>query len=212
MFSVIFDMDGTLLDTQRICIPAWDFAGKNQGFSNMGAHIKKVCGMNKAGWTGYLKENFPQLDVARFQKEMREYIVKNQVVRFKPGAEEMLSFLDSNRIKYAVASGTSVPSIRHHLSELGVLDRFSAIVGGDDVENGKPAPDVFLLAAEKMGVEPSDCFVFEDSANGVRAGCTAGMKVFGIADVAPFGDDVKKIMFKELRTIDEAIEILKNYL
>ena len=212
MISVIFDMDGTLLDTQSICVPAWEWAGNNQGIPGMGAHIQMVCGMNEAGWSGYLEENFPCLDIELFKKEMREYIIDNLKVRFMPGAEELLEFLDENNIKYAIASGSSVASIRHHLGELGVLDKFEVMVGGRDVKNGKPAPDIFLLTAEKLGVAPCDCFVFEDSANGVRAGYAAGMKVFGIADVAAFGDDIKKLMFKELNSLNEAINILKEFI
>lgn len=210
MFSVIFDMDGTLLDTQRICIPAWDYAGELQGFKNMGKFVPDVCGTNDTGSTNYLLKNFPTLDVIEFKKKSREYIAKNIEVKFKKGAEELLSFLKENNIKFALASGTSRPSVMHHLNELGIADIFNAIVCGGDVENGKPAPDIFLLTAEKLGAEPSDCFVFEDSENGIRAGYSAGMKTFGIEDIVPFKEDVKKLMFKELNFLDEAIEIFKN--
>lgn len=212
MFNVIFDMDGTLLDTQRIVIPAWEYAGNLQGISGVGAHTVNVFGTNHNGSNEYLRKNFPEMDVEKFREDAREYLTENMVVRFKPGAERLLDFLDENNIKYAIASGTSRSSIEHHLKEVNVLDRFSVIVGGLDVKNGKPAPDVFLMAAEKMGAEAGDCFVFEDSSNGVRAGYAAGMKVFGIADVVPFSDDVKKLMFKELNSLDEAIDILKKYL
>ena len=91
-------MDGTLLDTQRICVPAWDYAGELQGIRGIGAHIKNVSGMNKVGWTKYLKEKFPTLDTDRFNKEMRQYIIDNLVVRFKTGAEELIDFLVKNKI------------------------------------------------------------------------------------------------------------------
>ncbi len=210
MFSVIFDMDGTLLDTQRICIPAWDYAGELQGFKNMGKFVPDVCGTNDTGSTNYLLKNFPTLDVIEFKKKAREYIAKNIEVKFKKGAEELLSFLKENNIKFALASGTSRPSVMHHLNELGIADIFNAIVCGGDVENGKPAPDIFLLTAEKLGVEPSDCFVFEDSENGIKAGYAAGMKCIGIEDIAPFSDEVKNLMFRELNSLDEAIEIFKS--
>ena len=212
MISVIFDMDGTLLDTQRIAIPAWEYAGNMQGISGVGAHTKNVFGTNHNGSNEYLRKNFPQMDIEKFKEDSRKYMIENMVVRFKPGAEKLLDFLDENGIKYAIESGTSRPSIEHHLKELGIMERFSAIVGGLDVENGKPAPDVFLLAAEKIGAEPESCFVFEDSENGVRAGYAAGMRVFGIADVVGFCEDVKNLMFKELDSLDEAIDILKKYL
>lgn len=210
MFSVIFDMDGTLLDTQRIFIYAWDYAGDLQGVKNMGRCIPDVCGTNEAGSRKYLADNFPSIDVIKFRSDMREYIAKNLVVRFKKGAKELLEFLKQNNIKFAIASGTSRPSVMHHLNELGIADDFAEIVCGDDVENGKPAPDIFLLTAKKLGVNPEDCFVFEDSENGIRAGYSAGMKTFGIEDIVPFKEDVKKLMFKQLNSLDEAIEIFEN--
>ena len=66
MFSVIFDMDGTLLDTQKICIPAWDYAGELQGFKNLGKHIPEVCGMNQTGWTNFLKSRYKTLNIENF--------------------------------------------------------------------------------------------------------------------------------------------------
>lgn len=212
MLGVILDMDGTLLDTQRIIIPSWEYAGRKQGVVGVGEHLRYVCGMNEIGWSAYLEEHFPSLDLPRFKADNRSYVKENLEVRFMPGAERLLDFLDSHGVKYAIASGSSHQSIEHHLNEVGALERFKTIVGGKDVENGKPAPDIFLLAAKKMGIAPKNCFVFEDSGNGVRAGYAAGMRVFGISNVAPFDEDVKKLMYKELGALDEAIDFLKEYL
>lgn len=212
MFSVIFDMDGTLLDTQRICVPAWEYAGLRQGISGMGAHIKNVCGMNQNGSDKYLTDNFQGLDLIQFKKDFHQYIEENLVVRFKLGAEELIDFLRENNIKIGLASGTSRPSVLHHLNEVGITDIFDAIVCGTEVENGKPAPDVFLKTAQLMGVEPENCFVFEDSANGIKSGNAAGMKCIGIPDMVPFGEETKKLMFTELSNLSEAIEIFKEYL
>lgn len=210
MLSVIFDMDGTLLDTQRICIDAWDYAGNLQGIKNMGSHIYKVCGMNEVGWTGYLSENFPNLDIVLFKKEMREYIVNNLEVKYKQGAEELLTFLKQNNVKIALASGTSRPSINHHLKKVGATDFFDAIVGGGDVKNGKPAPDVFLKAAELIDAKPEECFVFEDSANGIKAAHKAGMKCIGIPDIVSFDEQTKKLLFAHLDNMSEAVELFKK--
>ena len=212
MFSVIFDMDGTLLDTQSICVPAWEYAGNQQNISGMGSSIVSVCGMNEMGWTRYLEENYPTLDIPLFKATMRKYIIDNLVVTYKKGATELIDFLKSRGISIALASGTSRPSIDHHLREVGAQDLFEVIVGGKDVENGKPHPDIFLLAAQKLGADPKDCYVFEDSENGIRGAYAAGMKPIGIADIAPFTDDVKKLMFTELTSLDEAIKIFKDIL
>ena len=212
MFSVIFDMDGTLLDTQSICVPAWEYAGRMQGITGVGDAIADVCGMNEIGWTAYLEQNYGNMDIELFKKTMRDYMIENGKVVYKKGAEALISFLKENGVMLALASGSSHASINHHLKEVGANDIFSVIVGGKDVENGKPAPDIFLLAAEKLGVDPKECFVIEDSANGIRAGHSAGMKCIGIPDVAPFSDEVKALMTAHLSSLDEAIEIFKKML
>ena len=211
MFSVIFDMDGTLLDTQQICIPAWEFAGNKQGIKGLGDHIYNVCGMNENGWSNYLIGNFPTLNLESFKADARKYILDNGKVTFKKGALSLLNFLKENNIKMALASGSSRGSIDHHLKEVNAESYFDAIAGSHDVENGKPAPDVFLLAAKRLGVNPEDCFVFEDSANGILAGHRAGMKCIGVPDIKPFDSDTKKLLFAELKSLDEAIEIFKKH-
>ncbi len=212
MFSVIFDMDGTLLDTQRIFIPCWDWAGERQGIKNLGSHVPNVCGSNDAGWMKYLKDNFPTIDLDVFVKEIRQYVVENMVVKYKKGAEDLLKFLKDKGIKIALASGSSHTSIDHHLEKVGGAHYFDVIVGGMDVENGKPAPDIFLLAAEKLGVAPEDCYVIEDSANGIRAGHAAGMKCIGIPDLVQFDSEVKAMMTGEFASMVEAAEFFKTIL
>lgn len=212
MFSVIFDMDGTLLDTQRICIPAWEYAGRLQGIDGAGELIRKVCGMNEAGWSKVLEDTYAGLDLPQFKRDLHQYIDDNLVVRYKPGAVELIEFLKKNKIKIALASGTSRKSVMHHLKEVGAEDIFETIVCGNEVANGKPAPDVFLKVAENLDVEPGDCFVFEDSNNGVRSAHAAGMRCIGIPDVVDFADDVKPLLFAQIECLSDAIEILKEYL
>lgn len=212
MFSVIFDMDGTLLDTQRICIPAWEYAGNLQGFKNVGECIYSVCGMNEKGWTSFLENRYPTLDTLIFKRDMRDYIIKNGKIVFRKGAKELLDFLKQNDIKMAIASGSSRESINHHLNAVGATHYFSAIVGGRDIENGKPAPDIFLKAAKSIGAQPQDCFVFEDSENGIKAGINAEMKCIGFPDIVPFKAETKKLLFAEIDDLSKAIDILKTML
>ena len=212
LLSVIFDMDGTLLDTQRICMPAWDYAGELQGFKNMGSHIPNVCGMSESGWTKYLKENFKGLNIDDFVCEAQRYISDNGKVKFKKGAVELIEFLKLNQIKIGLASGSSRNSINHHLNQLNAFDFFDTVVAGHDVTNGKPAPDIFLLTAEKMKVKPESCFVFEDSSNGVRAALAAGMKCIGVPDIVDFPYEIQKLLFAKLNDLSEAIEIFRPYL
>ena len=212
MRSVIFDMDGTILDTQRICSPAWEYAGLLQGRCGMGAHLVKVCGMNRNGSDRYITETFPEIDLQKFRADSRRYIEENGIVTFKEGAKELLLFLKENNVKIALATGTSRESVMHHLKEVYSEDLFDALVCGTEVENGKPAPDIFLKAAELLSAKPEDCFVFEDSANGIIAGYKAGMKCVGVPDIVAFGDEIKKLMTAELKSLSEAISLLKEYM
>lgn len=212
MFSVIFDMDGTLFDTQRICIPAWDWAGERQGFKNVGEHIPAVCGQNEAGWTKHLKDNFPTMDVPRFAADTKDYVAKNLVLKYMPGAEQLVKFLKSKGVKLAIASGSSRDIINHHLNKVGAKDFFDVAVGGPDAKRGKPAPDIFLLAAQKLGANPKDCYVLEDSANGIKAAAAAGMMPIGIPDIVAFNDEIKALETAEFPTMLEATEYFKKLL
>ncbi len=209
MINVIFDMDGTLLDTQKICIPAWTYAGELQGFENVGEHIPFVCGMNKAGWSAYLAKNFPTLDVDKFNDDSRRYVKENIVLAFKKGAPELIEYLKQNNIKMAVASGSSTETVKSNLKKLNVLESFDVVLGGDMVENGKPAPDIFLKAASMLGANPRDCIVFEDSVNGIKSAVSAGMKCIAIPDVMPFDKQTESVLFAKLDDFLQAIDLLK---
>ena len=211
MFSVIFDMDGTLFDTQRIFIPAWNCIGETYGIKNMGEHVPNVCGMNPAGSTAYINKHF-NIDGVAFRQKVREYIEENLVLRFMDGAEELLTYLKQKGVKIALATGTSRESTEHHLKEMGLLNFFDATVCGSEIENGKPAPDIFLKSAKLIGAKPEDCFVFEDSLNGIIAGFKACMKCIGVPDIVKFSDEDRKMMFAEIKSLDKAIEIFENLL
>ena len=212
MIGVIFDMDGTLLDTQRIYIDAWDVVGNEFGIANMGRLMPDVCGMSEHNWKAYLRNRFPTLDIEPFHTKVKDYIAAYGEVRFKAGAEQLLDFLKEKNIKIAIASGSGRELIEYCMNKLGALERFDVVVGGGDVKNGKPAPDIFLLAAEKLGIAPEDCFVMEDSKNGLLAAHRAGIRAIGIPDIVSFDEETKEIMFAELETLADAIELLTPYI
>ncbi len=212
MFSVIFDMDGTLLDTQRSAIYAWDYAGDKQGIEDLGKHMPAVSGMGQQGWSRYLLDQHPNLDFEKFLDDTHYYYDNIRVIKPLRGMFELLDFLKENGIKMAVASGSTTRSIIKNMGEVNALQYFDALIGSELVEKGKPDPDIFLLAAERLGADPGDCFVFEDANNGAIAGHAAGMRVIGIPNVAPFTAQNKEKLFRELNSLDEAIPILKEFL
>ena len=210
MISVIFDMDGTLLNTQRIYIPAWDYAGEKQGIKGAGEHVKNCLGNNEARWKKYVVDTFVGINLEKFCEDVKFYLEQNMVVKYMPGAEELLRFFKSKGIRMAIASGSPRDMIAENLKIVGGEEFFEITVGGPDVLNSKPAPDIFLLAAEKLGVDPADCFVIEDSENGLKAGIAAGMKAIGIPDVAEFGEEIKRLITAEFSSLLEALDYFKT--
>ena len=103
-------------------------------------------------------------------------------------------------------------NIIKRLKEVDALNYFDAFTGGSDVKNGKPAPDIFLRAASLIDAKPEECFVFEDSVNGILAGTKAGMKCIGVPDIVRFPDEIKKILFAELDDLSQGIPLLKKYI
>ena len=206
---VIFDMDGTLLDTQKIYMPAWKWAGDIQGFSDMDKPALLLCGTNEVGWTNFLIENFPTLNIAKFKEDVEEYVTNNLEIKFKEGVKDTLDFLKEKGIKIGLASGTGKDKALVRLNAVNALNYFDATVYGNEVENGKPAPDIFLKAAKLLGAKPEECIVFEDSDNGIKSGFNAGMKVIGVPDVKPFTEDLKSMLYAEFDRMDKAIKLFK---
>lgn len=212
MLYVIFDMDGTLLDTQQGYIPAWEYGGNCQGIPNMGRCIYDVCGMNEPSWVQYLKDHMPTLDIPKFKEDVTAYVEAHRELRLKPGATELIRFLAAHNVPMAVASSSSHAEIVHHLSAVMDIQVFDLIIGGDEVAHGKPAPDIFCRAVERLNATVEECVVFEDSPNGVRAACAAGIRCIGVPDIRPFDATVKALLYRECGTLAEAIPILETAL
>ena len=112
-------------------------------------------------------------------------IVAAEGISLKPGLDDILDLLDERGVAAAVATSTRRERARAKLDRVGLLHRFAALVGGDDVARGKPAPDIFLAAAERLGVAAGDCIVLEDSEPGIIAAAAAGMTPVMVPDLHP---------------------------
>jgi beta-phosphoglucomutase-like phosphatase (HAD superfamily) len=115
-------------------------------------------------------------------------------------------------MRRAVATSTRTGLAERKLARVGVLDRFDAVVGGDQVRNGKPAPDIYLRAAERLERGPDECIVLEDSRNGVRAASAAGMTVILVPDLCPIDQETEQLAFRTARSLLDVVGALEGLL
>jgi HAD superfamily hydrolase (TIGR01509 family) len=195
--AVIFDMDGLMLDTEPIYKTAWQRAAIECGCSIPEELYVNLIGRTRVDGENILCAAFgPAFGLEAFRAacyRCEEAEFRARLPAKKRGLDELLDFLDSKKIPKAVATSTERKQALAQLGGLGLLDRFNAIATGDEVPNGKPAPDLFLLAARRLGMDPSVCLVLEDSEAGVMAASRSGMQVFLIPDLKPPSPSIEKL-------------------
>jgi HAD superfamily hydrolase (TIGR01509 family) len=187
--AVIFDMDGLMLDTEPIYKIAWQIAAIECGHPISDALYFDLIGRTRVDGENILRVAFGpdfSLEIFRAACERCEAAAFGEgLPSMKPGLVSLLDFLESREVPKAVATSTDRQQATYQLGGLGLLDRFNVVATGDEVGNGKPLPDLFLLTAERLGIEPADCLVLEDSEAGILAAHRAGMQVYLVPDLKP---------------------------
>jgi beta-phosphoglucomutase family hydrolase len=186
--AVIWDMDGVLADTARYHFLAWEETFARRGIAFTDEDFKRGFGIkNDNIIKNVLGEKTTQAEIEAIARE-KEATFRRIIGRdIKPiaGAIELLGHLHSRGIRMAIASSTVAENIRLIVSRLGIANYFEAVITGHDVTEGKPSPQVFLLAAQRLGVAPKNCLVFEDAVAGVKAARSAGMHCVAITSSHP---------------------------
>lgn len=187
--AVIFDMDGLMFDTEALAKTAWLRVGEQLGYPITEKEIAQIRGSTPAASAEIFRAAFgPDFDYPRakaLRNEMVEHFIDQNGVPMKYGLVGLLEQLRQNGFPTAVASSSPRKTIEKYLAMAGLAAYYDEIVSAEDVTLSKPAPDVFLLAAERLGASAENCLVLEDSANGLRAARRAGMTSVCIPDIAP---------------------------
>ena len=213
--AVLFDMDGLMVDTESLSTEAFINSAKAQGYNMTKEETLKVLGFTKANiyqfWIDYFQGT--NVDGKKLVDDHYEYI-ENVLYTVGPEkmpyVEELLKYLRENNYKIAVASSSDTADIKNNLEKTKLEKYIDEIASGAEVENGKPAPDVFLLAAERLDVDPKDCLILEDSKAGVKAGKASGAMVFIVPDMFTVDKECEDTADRILTNLGEVIEILEG--
>jgi HAD superfamily hydrolase (TIGR01509 family) len=180
--AVIFDLDGVLLDSEQRWNAAKEQVVRDAGGSWLDDAPRRMMGMSSHEWAAYMRDELRvPLDVEEINREVVRRMEDGYAsgLPLLPGALEAVRAL-AKRWPLGLASSSNRQIIDLFLDVAGVRDRFGAVISSEEVPRGKPAPDVYLATAEKLGVAPERCVAIEDSANGLRAAHGAGMTVIAV--------------------------------
>lgn len=210
--GVLFDMDGIVLDTEKLYTHFWQEAAQYFGYPmtyEMGLGMRSLS--KEAGerqLKAYLGDDVDYQMVRNKRIEMMSAFIEEHGVETKPGIQELMVFLREKGIKTAIATSSPLERAEKYLLQVGLLDNFDEIVSGHMVEHGKPAPDIYFFAAAKLGLHPEECLVLEDSPTGLLAANRAGCIPVMIPDQDQPDEKVKELVYAVAENLLSIKELL----
>lgn len=211
--AVIFDMDGVIVDTEKLLVKYWCQAANEMGFPMTREHALNLRSLSSRYAEPYLKGLFG--DVFNYRKvrarriELMEDDIDKNGVQIKPGLEELMNYLKENGYKIAVATATDFDRAVPYLQKAKVYGKLDAVCCGPQVEHGKPDPDIYLFAAQKLGVEPWECLAIEDSPNGIKSAYSAGMYTVMIPDLTQPDRELQSMIYMKCEDLISVIGVLE---
>jgi len=212
--GIIFDMDGILIDTERISFDSFKKVFKDYNYEiNRDFYIKLIGHNLKSIKQIMLDEygnDFPFDEIYEKKVKISIDTIKRDGLIVKKGVQELVDYLKKNDYKIAVATSTRRERAHEHLKEINLLDKIDYVICGDQVSNSKPDPEIFLKAAKGLELLPEDCIVIEDSEAGILAAHNAGIKSINVPDMIMPNDIIKKFAYKICDSLIEVKETLEN--
>jgi len=210
--GVLFDMDGIVLDTEKLYTRFWIEAAQHFGYPMTLEQALGMRSLSRELGERQLKTYFGEsVDYQQVRNQrikiMTEYIEENGV-EIKSGIHELLAYLKEKNIKTSIATSSPLERTKIYLSKVGLEHSFDALVSGHMVEKGKPAPDIYLYAASNLGLQPEECLVLEDSPTGIQAAYSAGCIPVMIPDQDAPDDEIKTKMYAVAESLYKVCNLL----
>ena len=210
--AVVFDMDGVIFDSERAVMNCWIELAKKYDIKDIEEPYLACTGTTDAKTKEIMLnaygEDFPYDEYAKEASVMYHEKYDGGRLPMKPGVKEILTFLKDNSKKIALASSTRRQTVVNQLRDAGILDYFDEIVTGDMVSRSKPEPDIFLLACEKIGVEPERAYAIEDSYNGIRAASAGNLRPIMVPDLLPSNEEMEGLAETVLPNLNDVVQYL----
>lgn len=208
--AVLFDLDGLLLDTERLSRRAWLAGGADLGLDLPIDVLDTIIGRRRAEveheFLAALGADFDT--AALYERHGVHYRAQLDTIApsalRKPGVDDLLDWLDARDVPRAIATSTLARGAAEKLQLAALHTRFSVVVSGEQVPHSKPAPDIYLEAARRLDVSPAACVVFEDSDVGLEAALAAGMRAVAVPDLKPLPDLLLRRVHGRLETLADA--------
>ena len=212
--GAVFDMDGLMFDSEKLTFDAWYKVLNDNGFCYTFDIYKQTVGKRTVETKAYYESLYgDSFDYSSMRQKANDvfwdYIEKNGMP-IKKGLFELLDYLKANNIKISLATSTSEESAMRMIKKAGVEEYFDAFVCGNMVKNGKPHPEVFLTAAEKLSLPPQSCIALEDSINGIKSAYAAKMKTVMVPDYLQPTEDVLPMISFLCSDLSEAVNYISG--
>jgi HAD superfamily hydrolase (TIGR01509 family) len=210
--GVIFDLDGTVIDTERFSLWAWPEVSRKRGYALTGELAQRFIGINDAAEREIIRKEFgDRFPYNEIRAEMRDLFRKEaerEGIPVKKGFAELMAEIQRRKLPYALATSTARDLVSWKLDHAGLAGTFPLMICGNEVANGKPAPDIFLKAAELIGKKPEACIGIEDSAAGLRGLLDAGIRAVFIKDLISPTEDILAEVWHQCCDLNEVCTLL----
>ena len=212
--GAVFDMDGLMVDTEKLYLRYWKEAAADFGYDMQNEHVYAIRSLARKYSIPKLKsffgEDFPTEDVRKRRTELINAHIEKYGIDVKKGLFELLYYLKKHGVKLAVATATPRERALYCLGKIGARDYFDVVICGDMIESGKPDPDIYLTAARELGLPPEQCAALEDSPNGIRAAHSAGCQAIMIPDMTPPDEETAPLLSAVYDDLAQAVSYFEG--